>query len=375
MHRHLLPVFLSLSVLLHAFTTTHALSFTFTTIDGPSATRTNAFGINTAGQIVGTFIDATTGATHGFLKDGDTFTAIDVPGASSTAARGINSAGQIVGTFVDAAGVTHGFLQAGGTFTTIDVPGTTFLIANGIDPAGQTVGTFAEPAERFHGFLRAGGTFTTIDAPGASFTAALGINTAGQIVGTFGDTTGGLHGFVATPRQELASLGSATLWIGLKNSDDQGTRFDLQAEVAINSTPVATASTLCIAGVTRNPNMAKEVMVLFDSFLPVSVDPGDVLSLTISTRIGTNRDGTKCPGHNNAVGLRLYYDSRHQPSGIGAELTPDPLTAFFLHASGSDVLDDRAPTATTATFKDSAGLNFAGGNPWKAIGTWSLTLP
>jgi hypothetical protein len=32
----------------------------------------------------------------------------------------------------------------------------------------------------------------------------------------------------------LTSLGPATLWIGLKNSDDQGTQFDLRAEVYID---------------------------------------------------------------------------------------------------------------------------------------------
>jgi hypothetical protein len=35
---------------------------------------------------------------------------------------------------------------------------------------------------------------------------------------------------------EVAALGPGTFWIGLKNSDDQGTQFDLQAQVLINST-------------------------------------------------------------------------------------------------------------------------------------------
>jgi uncharacterized membrane protein len=50
-----------------------------------------------------------TGHDHGFLTDGATFTTIDVPGALVTYAQRINSAGQIVGIFGNATGA-HGFL-------------------------------------------------------------------------------------------------------------------------------------------------------------------------------------------------------------------------------------------------------------------------
>jgi probable HAF family extracellular repeat protein len=56
---------------------------------------------------VGTFVDAT--GAHGFLGTGGVFTALDVPGANHTEAWGINTAGQIVGWFNDSTG-THGFL-------------------------------------------------------------------------------------------------------------------------------------------------------------------------------------------------------------------------------------------------------------------------
>ena len=58
------------------------------------------------------------------------------------------------------------------------------------------------------------------------------------------------------------SLRSAKLWIGLKNSDDQGTQFDLKAEVYKNSVLVASGQALCITGVTRNPDKAIENHVL-----------------------------------------------------------------------------------------------------------------
>src|SRR5437773_4169144 len=66
-------------------TTSNVFAFTFTTIDVPGATLTNAIGINAHGQIVGAFTDAG-GAFHGFLLDGGTFTPADPPGATPGAA-------------------------------------------------------------------------------------------------------------------------------------------------------------------------------------------------------------------------------------------------------------------------------------------------
>jgi probable HAF family extracellular repeat protein len=90
--------------------TRSANSFSFAPLDVPAATQTHAFGINGAGQIVGTFEDAG-GKEHGFLRTASgTFTTIDRPGATSTGAWGINDAGQIMGFFEDVSGNNHGFV-------------------------------------------------------------------------------------------------------------------------------------------------------------------------------------------------------------------------------------------------------------------------
>lgn len=118
-----------------------------------------------------------------------TFTMIDFPNATSTDALGINSAGDIVGRYVSADGDTHGYLRdTQGQFTPIDFPGANFTVAAGIDPSGDIVGNYrlrGEPATVRHGFLRRNGTFTTINAPRAVFTNALGISRNGEIVGRF----------------------------------------------------------------------------------------------------------------------------------------------------------------------------------------------
>lgn len=186
--------------------------------------------------------------------------------------------------------------------------------------------------------------------------------------------TGGAELYVPSS-VTLTALSDSHVWIGLKNSDDQGTRFDILTEVYHNNVLVASGLTRCISGVTRNPSNAKEVVVSFDPFSPVVVDAGDVISLKVWTRIGTNPDDSKCSGHNNAVGLRLYYDAFNRPSRFGAQFSPEPLADLFLHTSDSvDSLIDTAPLGANALFKDSAPVNFSGGNPWKEIGTWSKAI-
>jgi len=115
-------------------------------------------------------------------------------------------------------------------------------------------------------------------------------------------------------------------WVGLKNSDDIGTKFDLRAELSKNGILVASGAARCLTGITRNPAMAKEVTVLLDPFQSVEFNGTmDTLSLKLLTRIGTNPDDTKCTGpggsHNSAAGLRMYFDGVSNSSQFGA-VTP-----------------------------------------------------
>jgi hypothetical protein len=114
----------------------------------------------------------------------------------------------------------------------------------------------------------------------------------------------------------LTSAGDLYTWIGLKNSDDQGTRFDLRVELYRNGLRIAEGLTRCIPGVTRNANSALAVTVGFDPFPATAFTGADVLGLKVLTRIGTNPDGTACGGHANAAGLRLYFDSTNRPSSF-----------------------------------------------------------
>ena len=123
----------------------------------------------------------------------------------------------------------------------------------------------------------------------------------------------------------LSSLSDLHVWLGLRNSDDQGTQFDLKAEVfaGANPVPLATGQALCIIGVTRNPANALEATVHFGPVSQTIFNSGTELSLRLSTRIGT---GVSCPGHANATGLRVYYDAQTRPSAFDTEFSFNPCT-------------------------------------------------
>jgi probable HAF family extracellular repeat protein len=150
---------------------------TFQNIDVPGSVpgTTAAYGINNLGQIVGSYT-ATTGGVHGFVLSSDlqTYKVFDVSGiipgalAGTTLAYGINDAGEVVGTYTDTAGSVHGFVLSAGrtSYATIDAPrgyGTTS--ARGINDDGWVVGAYDDASGR-HGFEMSGSlTLTSVPTP------------------------------------------------------------------------------------------------------------------------------------------------------------------------------------------------------------------
>lgn len=208
----------------------------FRSIDVPGAAATRAFGINAAGEVVGSFTDAT--GTYGFLWRKDKVTTIAFPGAISTEAWGINPRGDIVGRYRVADDArTFGFLLRRGVFTDISVPGHLHTLPIKITPSGVIVGCFHDtnflqdmrgyvqrgdhvssfellPSTMHNGVTRGGrliagisfdsvtqvhsyvlnrGVYTQFDFPGATFTQAWDVNPSGKVVGYFNPVTS--HGF------------------------------------------------------------------------------------------------------------------------------------------------------------------------------------
>jgi hypothetical protein len=73
--------------------------------------------------------------------------------------------------------------------------------------------------------------------------------------------------------------------------------------------------------------------------------------------------------------LRLYYDSTARASQLAAAMEANPLGHYYLYSNESNLFLDAVPASgTTAKYMDSAGVNFAGRNPWKEIGAWRVTV-
>ena len=145
---------------------------------------------------------------------------------------------------------------------------------------------------------------------GATASSTLPVTFSSQTVGTCtvaGTTVTIVHSGLCTIRASQAgndnykpapdvaqtfgiNLGPAVLWIGLRNSDDQGTQFDLRVEVYSGATLVASGEKRCITGLTRNPTLAQQVSV------PLTGYTTGPASVKILTRIGTT-DGQ----HSSAV--------------------------------------------------------------------------
>jgi hypothetical protein len=167
---------------------------TFTTIDYPAATATGTAvtDVSLNGEIVGAWQDAT--ATHGFTDVGGTFTSIDFPGATFTQVAGVNSAGEVVGIYDDATNVEHGFTYVGGVYSQLDPPLSTSTVAFGINDSNVISGSYTDGSSVTHGFLYAKGVFNTIDVPGAASTQFTHINNTNKFAGYYIDQSAEIHG-------------------------------------------------------------------------------------------------------------------------------------------------------------------------------------
>jgi probable HAF family extracellular repeat protein len=102
-----------------------------------------------------------TDGQRGFVRSADgAFTSFNAPGAGKTseegtAAFGINTAGVVMGPYTDSADVEHGYVRAAdGTITDFDPTGSTQTEPWGINDAGDVVGYWTDTNTVVHGFLR-----------------------------------------------------------------------------------------------------------------------------------------------------------------------------------------------------------------------------
>jgi probable HAF family extracellular repeat protein len=169
------------TILLLACTPLTLAQGTYTQIDFPGASMTEATGINTAGEITGLYEDSTGG--HGFLLSGGVYTTIDYPGAQDSYLYGINDNGQIVG-LAEPVGFLYDINAQ--TFTAISYPGAAFTFPVAINNTGTIAGFFQQQKGNHFltaGFELTGSTYTEVGPLNASATYPWGISASGELVG------------------------------------------------------------------------------------------------------------------------------------------------------------------------------------------------
>lgn len=205
----------------------------FSTLAIPGAISSSALDINDQGALVGSFLDSTTGASHGYLIFNGRFAKFQFPGSNSTEANGINNHGTIVGDYDNSsgqhgyrvsAGVFHsiapsgpagnqtralginnfgtivgaaganGFVLRGTKFSPVHFPGSASTVAFGINDQAAIVGSYSMTGHPSQGFIFKNDVYKTVDFPGADDTSLFRINNQGEIVGIY-EMHGDVHGF------------------------------------------------------------------------------------------------------------------------------------------------------------------------------------
>jgi probable HAF family extracellular repeat protein len=175
------------------------------TFDAPDGDAT-PLDINNRGWVVGNVCDMPADCTfsRGLLRDPEGhFTTLRKRGAVRTQAYGVNDRGQVVGDYLLPDGTIHGYRWSNGRFTTIDGPGGAGASLTGINDRGDIIGVFGldptDPTSGLKGFLLRRDRYDTFVVPGVRHTLPLGINDRGQIAGytvTGDDLATGARGFL-----------------------------------------------------------------------------------------------------------------------------------------------------------------------------------
>ena len=176
----------------------------------------------------------------------------------------------------------------------------------------------------------------------------------------FTDSYYDLIGRLALPL--LTALSPAEVWVGLRDGEDAGMRFDLKAEVLKNGSLIGSGELDGVSGGGIGFNRAILDRIPLTLSAPTVFLLDDTLSIRLSVRAGAT-------GHRSGT-ARLWLNDSAADSRFGATIEGTDtdfhlLDGFFLGTSPGP-----GPKRTIDVFVDRA----AGGNPFKPFGTWSKTL-
>jgi hypothetical protein len=165
----------------------------------------------------------------------------------------------------------------------------------------------------------------------------------------------------SVPTTQLTGVAPAKVWVGLKNSGDVGTKFDLLAEVYKDGALVTSGHIDNAAGGSSGFNNAVLDTIVFDPFTPIDFPTGSQLTIKLYVR-----NACTGPTHNSGT-ARLWYADADANTRFGATIGSTANTYYLL---------DHFALATTPGPGPSKTMDIAAGAPcstYKLFGTWTIT--
>ena len=172
--------------------------------------------INDLGWAAGYGTSPDTGFHHAFLVRDGVAQDLGTLGGPASFATGLNNVGQVVGRSDASGGSQHAFLYQNDAMRDLGTLGGYYSYANAINDAGLVVGESATPDLVSHAFLYGNGRMTDLGSLDGGETAAYGINNTGQVVGW--SHAGGFyyHAFVWDRVNGIQDLGQTGLFMSSK---------------------------------------------------------------------------------------------------------------------------------------------------------------
>jgi YVTN family beta-propeller protein len=257
-----------------------------------------------------------------------------------------------------------------GTLTVVD-GATNSSVANVAVGSGPTAPAINELTNRVYVSNLNDKTLSIIDGAAATVKATLALPISlrslsvdpvtSRIYGV-SDLTDAQGGIVVVADAAIQSLGPAEVWIGLKNSDDAGTRFDLLAEVFKNNVPIGSGQLNNVAGGSSGFNNARLDVINLALADNPGFGQGDTFSIRLSVRIAAT-------GHRSGT-ARLWFNDTAANSHFTATIGSVTSDYFLRSGFALGATAGSGPKNTIYVFADRA----VGGNPFKPFGTWSVTF-
>ena len=204
-------------------------------------------------------------------------------------------------------------------------------------------------------------------------------NTTGAVSSTNGGTgTTSNTATLTVSQNQLTAIGPATVWIGLKNSDDAGLRVDLRADVFVKN---GAAETLVGGGQLDNQSAGSSGFnnaLLYTIPLSLTAGPVDVpTGAQLEVRVSARRTCASLAGHFTGT-VRLWFNGQNidggptRDAGTRVTLTKNGAGAeYFLKTGFVLNLGAGLPRTSLDQFVNSAvSCGAPAGRPFTSFGTW-----